>query len=108
MAAPYQIQGLSAATKFIAANAGHVRLMAVVDFGGSLRIVQNFTANADVLRGGLGSEEFLRRSKCAGVGRARDGGVDGTVFLWLVTRQCRGGFWGAQYAAGGAQPGEKS
>jgi len=24
--------------------------MAVVDFGGSLRIVQNFTANADVLR----------------------------------------------------------
>src|SRR6266403_188727 len=50
MAAPDQIQSRSAATKFIAANAGPDRLMAVVDFGGSLRIVQNFTANADVLR----------------------------------------------------------
>src|SRR5437764_1112740 len=50
MAAPDQIQARSAATKFIAAHAGPDRLMAVVDFGGSLRIVQNFTANADVLR----------------------------------------------------------
>src|SRR6266446_6951938 len=50
MAAPDQIQARSAATKFIAANAGPDRLMAVVDFGGSLRIVQNFTANPDVLR----------------------------------------------------------
>src|SRR5467141_986351 len=50
MAAPDQIQARSAATKFIAANAGPDRLMAVVDFGGSLRIVQNFTANADLLR----------------------------------------------------------
>jgi VWFA-related protein len=50
MAAPDQIQARSAATKFIAANAGPDRLMAVVDFGGALRIVQNFTANADVLR----------------------------------------------------------
>jgi VWFA-related protein len=50
MAAPEQIQARSAAAKFIAANAAPDRLMAVVDFGGSLRIVQNFTANADVLR----------------------------------------------------------
>ncbi len=50
MAAPDQIQARSAATKFIEANAGPDRLMAIVDFGGSLRIVQNFTANADVLR----------------------------------------------------------
>jgi VWFA-related protein len=50
MAAPDQIQARSAAAKFIEANAGPDRLMAVVDFGGSLRIVQNFTANADVLR----------------------------------------------------------
>src|SRR6266404_9590034 len=50
MAAPDQIQARNAAAKFIAANAGPDRLMAVVDFGGSLRIVQNFTANADVLR----------------------------------------------------------
>src|SRR5229473_3001622 len=50
MAAPDQIQARSAATKFIAANAGPDRLMAVVDFGGSLRIVQNFTANGELLR----------------------------------------------------------
>src|SRR5881296_4088779 len=50
MAAPDQIQARSAAAKFIQANAGPDRMMAVVDFGGSLRIVQNFTANADVLQ----------------------------------------------------------
>jgi VWFA-related protein len=50
MAAPDQIQARSAANKFIESNAGPDHLMAVVDFGGSLRIVQNFTASADVLR----------------------------------------------------------
>jgi VWFA-related protein len=50
MAAPDQIQARGAAQKFIDANAGPDRLMAVVDFGGALRIVQNFTANAQVLR----------------------------------------------------------
>src|SRR5215813_965100 len=49
MAPPDQIQARGAAAKFIAANAGPDRMMAVVDFGGSLRIAQNFTANADVL-----------------------------------------------------------
>src|SRR5215471_12628826 len=50
MAAPDQIQARGAAQKFIDANAGPDRLMAIVDFGGSLRIVQNFTANANLLR----------------------------------------------------------
>jgi VWFA-related protein len=50
MAAPDQIQARNAAKKFIEANAGPDRLMAVVDFGGALRIVQNFTANAQVLQ----------------------------------------------------------
>ena len=50
MAAPDQIQARGAATKFVEANAGPDRMMAVVDFGGSLRIVQNFTANPDLLR----------------------------------------------------------
>src|SRR5712692_4248785 len=50
MALPDQIQARGAAQKFIDANAGPDRLMAVVDFGGSLRIVQNFTANTEVLR----------------------------------------------------------
>src|SRR3984893_14001847 len=53
MAAPDQIQARGAAKKFIEANAGPDPLMAVVDFGGSLRIVQNFTANADLLRGAV-------------------------------------------------------
>jgi VWFA-related protein len=49
MAAPDQIQARGAASKFVQANAGPDRMMAVVDFGGKLRIVQNFTANADAL-----------------------------------------------------------
>src|SRR5229473_879459 len=47
---PDQIQARGAAKKFIEANAGPDRMMAVVDFGGSLRIVQNFTANANLLQ----------------------------------------------------------
>jgi VWFA-related protein len=54
MAMPDQIQARGAAKKFIDANAGPDRLMAVVDFGGTLRIVQNFTANADLLRAAVG------------------------------------------------------
>jgi VWFA-related protein len=50
MQTPDQIQARNAANQFIAANADADHLMAVVDFGGALRIVQNFTANADLLR----------------------------------------------------------
>jgi len=49
MAAPDQIQARGAAAKFVAANAGPDRMMAVVDFGGTLRISQNFTANPELL-----------------------------------------------------------
>src|ERR1700726_557246 len=49
MAAPDQIQARGAAAKFIDANAGPDHQMAVVEFGGVLRISQNFTANPDVL-----------------------------------------------------------
>jgi VWFA-related protein len=45
-----QIQAKAAAVKFINANAGPDRLMAVVEFGGTLRTVQSFTADADLLR----------------------------------------------------------
>jgi hypothetical protein len=45
-----QIQAKVAAIKFIDANAGPDRLMAVVEFGGSLRTVQSFTADGDLLR----------------------------------------------------------
>jgi len=46
MDAPDQIQARGAASKFIDANADPNHLMAVVEFGGALRIAQNFTANA--------------------------------------------------------------
>ena len=50
MEMPDQMSARSAATKFIDANAGPNNLMAVVEFGGSLRILQNFTANAELLK----------------------------------------------------------
>ncbi len=50
MATGDQIQARQAALKFIDANAGPNRLMAVVDFGGSTRIAQNFTDDADRLK----------------------------------------------------------
>src|SRR5579864_1669588 len=53
MAAPDQIQARGAAAKFVEANAAPDRMMAVVDFGGALRIVQNFTANADMLQAAI-------------------------------------------------------
>jgi VWFA-related protein len=45
-----QAQARMAAAKFIDANAGPDRLMAIADFGGSVHISQNFTANADRLK----------------------------------------------------------
>src|SRR5271167_4901976 len=53
MAPPDQIQARGAASKFMDANASPEHLMAVVDFSGTLRIVQNFTANADLLRAAI-------------------------------------------------------
>jgi len=49
MAPPDQIQARAAAGKFIEEAAGPDRLMAVVDFGGSLIVRQNFTTNAKLL-----------------------------------------------------------
>ncbi len=45
-----QIQARQAAGKFIDTNAGPNRLMAVVNFGGSLSVAQNFTSDADRLK----------------------------------------------------------
>ncbi|OLC86819.1 MAG: hypothetical protein AUH88_03935 [Acidobacteria bacterium 13_1_40CM_4_61_5] len=50
-----QAHAREAAGKFIDANAGPDRLMAIVDFGGTLRITQNFTANADRLKRAAGA-----------------------------------------------------
>jgi VWFA-related protein len=45
-----QPRARAAAATFIDANAGADRVMAVVEFGGTLRITQNFTADTDRLR----------------------------------------------------------
>lgn len=45
-----QAQARAAAAKFIDANAGPSRLMAIVEFGGTTRIAQNFTGSADRLK----------------------------------------------------------
>ncbi len=45
-----QMQARQAAAKFIDANASPNRLIAVVDFGGTIKISQNFTADADRLK----------------------------------------------------------
>jgi VWFA-related protein len=45
-----QIRARQAAAKFIDANAAPNRLIAVVDFGGTVRIAQNFTADANKLK----------------------------------------------------------
>jgi VWFA-related protein len=45
-----QMRARQAAAQFIDANAAPNRLIAVVDFGGTVRIAQNFTADADKLK----------------------------------------------------------
>lgn len=50
MDASDQMRAREAAGKFIDANAGPNRLMAVIEFGGATKIAQNFTANADRLK----------------------------------------------------------
>src|SRR5580765_2087095 len=45
-----QIQARRAAAKFIDGNAGPNRLIAIVNFGGSVRIAQNFTADGERLK----------------------------------------------------------
>src|ERR1700733_1047070 len=45
-----QAQARAAATKFIDANAGPDRLIAIAEFGGTVRITQNFTADAARLK----------------------------------------------------------
>jgi VWFA-related protein len=50
MEAGDQVNARQAAAKFIDNNVGPNRVMAVIEFGGTLRITQNFTADADRLK----------------------------------------------------------
>jgi VWFA-related protein len=71
MALPDQISARAAATKFIDANAAPDHLMAVVEFSGGLRIVQNFTANSELLQAaakGVKSSYVASNSDAGGPG----------------------------------------
>jgi VWFA-related protein len=57
LAMPDQIQARSAAAKFVEANASPDHLMAVVDFGGTLQVRQNFTSNPELLRASVNSPQ---------------------------------------------------
>jgi len=57
-----QMQARSAALKFLDANTGPNKLIAVVNFGGSLQIAQNFTSDADRLKQVVSGVKFSATS----------------------------------------------
>ncbi len=67
-----------AAAKFIDSNAAPNRLMAVVNYGGSMQIVQNFTASAERLKAAVAGVGFTSVSpnppSPGGIGSASGGG----------------------------------
>jgi VWFA-related protein len=58
MEMPDQMQARAAAAKFIETSGGADRLMAVVNFGGSLVIQQNFTTNSELLKAAVNGINF--------------------------------------------------
>jgi VWFA-related protein len=62
-----QARARDAAAKFIAANAGPNRLMAIADFTGAVHIAQNFTADADRLTKVVSQPKFSAVNPNAGV-----------------------------------------
>ncbi len=53
-----QAQARQAAAKFIDANVGPNRMMAIVNFGGALQIAQNFTSDAERLKAVVGGTKL--------------------------------------------------
>jgi VWFA-related protein len=68
---PQQACAREAATKFIDANAAPNRLMAIAEFGGALRVTQDFTDNVERLK------QVVSGVKFASVGPAAGGGLFG-------------------------------
>jgi VWFA-related protein len=56
------------AGKFVESTASPNRMMAVVDFGGGLRIAQNFTADGELLKRAVGTVKFSAVNPNAGSG----------------------------------------
>lgn len=53
-----QPRARDAAAKFVEANSGPDRVIAVVEFGGTLQVVQNFTSDADLLKKAVAGLKF--------------------------------------------------
>ena len=68
MSPSLQIQARQAAGKFVESTASTNRLMAVVDFGGNLRIAQNFTADGELLKRAVSDIKFSSVNPNAGGG----------------------------------------
>jgi VWFA-related protein len=66
-----QIYARAAAIKFIDSNAGKNRLMAIVEFSGSLRVTQNFTDDTDRLKKVVNGVKFSSVSPNQGPGALR-------------------------------------
>jgi VWFA-related protein len=66
-----QTYARDAATKFIEKNAGPNRLMAIVEFGGTLKVSQNFTDDADRLKKIVAGVKFSSVGSAAGPGLGR-------------------------------------
>jgi VWFA-related protein len=63
-----QVQARTAAGKFVESTASPNRLMAVVDFGGSLVIAQNFTADGELLKRAVSTVKYSAVNPNAGGG----------------------------------------
>jgi VWFA-related protein len=68
-----QARARDAAAKFIAKNAGPNHLMAIVNFGGSVQIAQNFTADAERLMDVVKGVKFSAVGPASGVGAGMGG-----------------------------------
>jgi hypothetical protein len=101
-----QVRARQAAAQFIDANAGPNRLMAVIDFGGSVHIAQNFTADAALETSGKWRERIVRFSQCRPGGSCLAGCA--TRAISAGDEQPGSGFWSAYRHARAAQPGQES
>ena len=114
MEAGDQVAPAQAAAQFIDANAGPNRLMAVVDFGGSVSMAQNFTADADRLKQVVATVKgsaVSPNARCAPVqiaSLATPAGMPGHAGNIPHAEELRSRFRRPQRVAGLAQPGQES
>ncbi len=109
-----QPRARAAAAKFIDAYAGPDRVMSVMNFGGTLQIVQNFTTDCRAVEaGGGGNLDVERFAKCergqqVSLWRRRQMRELRRVGGWAERRECRRRLWRVHFASFVTAIGEKS